>query len=140
MQQNGIHYSENGGVRADSQRQRQNRDGAETGAFAQHARAIPNVLPEVFHFRTPTSDQLFEASSSRFTQAEGTRVVSVKSHKSAKTHRNFRRLAVRPGRSIACRGTLFTHEFQAILVSCFLRASHSVPTRTRGATSIKRGM
>ena len=49
----------------------------------------------------------------------------------------IRRLVLRfhcvPWRGVA-------QEFQATLVSCFLRDSHSEPVRTRGATSIKRGI
>jgi hypothetical protein len=32
------------------------------------------------------------------------------------------------------------YEFQATRANCFLRASHSLPERMRGATSIKRGV
>src|SRR5205807_2096841 len=59
------------------------------------------------------------------------------SRQSAWEHQAIRRLVLRfhcvPWRGVA-------QEFQATLVSCFLRDSHSEPVRTRGATSIKRGI
>jgi hypothetical protein len=43
-----IDEAKNRGVRADSERERQNRDGSEAGILAQHARAEAHILPQGF--------------------------------------------------------------------------------------------
>jgi hypothetical protein len=50
-QQQRVDEAEDGGVRADSQRQRQRDNESETGLFDERPRAVAQVLPECFHER-----------------------------------------------------------------------------------------
>src|SRR3979490_47956 len=57
MQQDRVHYVEEGGIRPNPQRQGQYRDSAESRAVEQHAQPMPNVLPECIHIVLPISEQ-----------------------------------------------------------------------------------
>ena len=48
-QQHCVDDAKNGGVRANSQRQRQNRYAAEPRIFCQHSQTVSEVLPERLH-------------------------------------------------------------------------------------------
>src|SRR5208282_510691 len=55
MQQKTIHHAEDRGVRADTQRQRQNSDGGESWRLPQHAHSVAHVLPEAVHDSSPVA-------------------------------------------------------------------------------------
>jgi hypothetical protein len=56
-QQDRIHHTENGCVRPDPERERQDRNGGEASVLGQHANAVPKVLEESLH------KIIFEAAS-----------------------------------------------------------------------------
>src|SRR5277367_2775398 len=47
-QENAVHEAEDGGVRADAESEREDRHRGEAGIFAEHARAVAKVLPQIF--------------------------------------------------------------------------------------------
>ena len=48
-QKNAVDKTEDGGVCADAESKRENRNGGEPGIFAQHAHAVPQILQQRFH-------------------------------------------------------------------------------------------
>src|SRR5262245_31444386 len=103
---------------------------------------MANVLPEEFHLAPPRKDRLSKTvfCFSRLYSSRGQPELHGRGKGThlpkGPNHQEVRRLA---GRFDSVPNHAVAHEFQATLVSCFLRASHSVPTSTRGATSIRRG-
>ncbi len=51
--EDGVNDAEDGGVRADAERQRENRDGSKPRRLRQHAQPVSQILPKRPHRRTP---------------------------------------------------------------------------------------
>ena len=69
-QHDGVDQTEDGGIGADAEGQRDHGNGGETGALAQHAHAVADILKQTFHGDPPAEQ--------RFTRIQAIEVMAIR--------------------------------------------------------------